>query len=205
MNIHLVLALLGSLLIGLFVYERLGWRLGGVLVLPLVLIYALFEPKVVPAFLAGVVLTFAIGWLVQRHTLIYGRRLLYVFVVAGFVVTASLLVALRADVHGIVLAVLPGVFAFNLQREGYPTRSVAQFAAIFLPVYVAAHVLLLPFGFEGGLFAYFPKVHHELALVLPGIAPGLGAEAAAALPVASAAGTYAPMLLDTDADAGDAE
>jgi hypothetical protein len=45
-----VIALLIALCIGLFVYERYGIRLGGVLVLPLVTAYALFEPKLLHVF-----------------------------------------------------------------------------------------------------------------------------------------------------------
>jgi hypothetical protein len=152
---HLVLA--ACLAIGLLIYERYGLRLGGVLVLPLVTAYALFDPRILLGFFLGSVATYGLGELVVRRTLIYGRRLLYVYIVGGLFLTASALHLLGVEVAGMALVVLPGIFAFNLHREGAPTRRLATFAAILAPLYLVAHVALYPVGFQGGLFPAVPQ------------------------------------------------
>jgi hypothetical protein len=151
---HLVLA--ACLGLGLLIYERYGLRLGGVLVLPLVTAYALFDPRILLGFFLGSMATYGLGELVVRRTLIYGRRLLYVYILGGLFLTAAALHVLGVEMTGIALVVLPGIFAFNLHREGAPVRRLTTFASILAPIYLVAHLALYPVGFEGGLFQVFP-------------------------------------------------
>lgn len=168
------------LLVGLFLYERYGWRLGGVMVLPLVAAYGLLEPWILPVFVATTILAYLAGEAVRRRTLIYGRRMLYVHILAGLLAAGVLLEVLGADGVGVVLAVLPGITAFNLHRQPSATRSMGRILALLLPLYLGAHVLLLPFGFEGGLFARVPRFHDIsihvigfLGAILPVELPGV--------------------------------
>lgn len=160
---YLVLATV--LLVGLFLYERYGWRLGGVMVLPLVAAYGLLEPLVLLVFLATTILAYLAGEAVRRRTLIYGRRMLYVHIISGLLASGVLLDMLGLVEVGLVLTVLPGITAYNLHRQPSAARSFARFVAVLAPLYLAAHVALLPWGFEGGLFPHVPGFRGVAILV----------------------------------------
>lgn len=183
---YLVLA--AAMLSGLLVYEHFGWRLGGVLVLPLILVYGLVDARILLAFAAATLLAYLTGTLLHRTTLLYGRRLLYIYMVVGLLSAAVAIQALGVDIAGVALAVLPGVFAFNVHREGRPVQRVAQFLLFFLPAYLLAHFLLLPMGFGGGLFPYVPGFQ------------GLVVETRAAVTAAGAAPSWPGELLVEVAD-----
>lgn len=131
-TIELAWILLGLfLIIGLLVYERTGLRLGGVLVLPLLLVYALFDLTILLVFSMATIAALIVGHLVYTQTFLYGRRLLYVFLIIGiafslvareFVVTAA---------TGFVVALLPGLFAYNLHREGRYVEGTSAFMMWF--------------------------------------------------------------------------
>jgi hypothetical protein len=185
--LEIVITLLLALVLGLVAYERFGMRLGGVLVLPLLTAYTLFEPRLVPVFVGAAAIAYFAGKLVQRNTLVYGRRLLYTYIGLGLLASSALIYLTGIGVAGIALAVLPGIFAFNVHREGKPMRSVGQFAFLYVPTVLLAHVALLPLGFRGGLFEYAGWARAA--------ADSLGGWAAMASPIGSAFAT--PGLLDS--------
>lgn len=164
------------MLSGLLVYERFGWRLGGVLVLPLILVYGLVDARILAAFAVATLLAYLTGTVLHRTTLVYGRRLLYIYMVVGLLSAAVAIQLLGVDIAGVALAVLPGLFAFNVHREGRPGQRVVQFLLFFLPAYLLAHLLLLPMGFGGGLFPYVPGLQAlvgktRAAVAAVGLAP----------------------------------
>lgn len=119
------------LVIGLFVHERTGSRLGGVLVLPLLLVYALIDLSVLVVFATGtLVATLVGGWFYSKQ-LYYGRRLLYVFLLSGLTASFVLIPLVEPDVGTIVMALLPGLFAYNLHREGRYLEGVSTFMIWF--------------------------------------------------------------------------
>jgi len=129
------------LVLGLVLYERTGRRLGGVLVLPLLLVYAIFDIDILVVFALSAALALAVGQFIHSQALVYGRRLLYVFLLVGIVATFLARQYVDISMGGFILALLPGLFAYNLHREGRYVEGTAAFAlwfGILLTVAVAS-------------------------------------------------------------------
>lgn len=189
------LALLGVfILLGLLVYERRGLRLGGVLVLPLLVSYALLDLAVLPVFGMAAAVAYGTGEAVHRRTLLYGRRVFVVFLLLGVVsmVAAEFLLGLHQG--GLLMALLPGLFAFNLHREGTPARSSGLFL-VWLGVFVLLGAgALLALGIETPgtrvlgppLIAALLAIDHSFGGALAALVAVLGAPFAGAGAAASA-------------------
>jgi hypothetical protein len=137
------------LLVGLFVHERTGLRLGGAIVLPLLLVYTLFDLNVLVIFAFASLLAFLIGTVVHNRTLVYGRRMFILFLVLGVLATAIARLFIPTDVGGFALAVVPGVFAFNLHREGHYLRAASTFLLWFGLLLALGSLLLWMLGGRG--------------------------------------------------------
>lgn len=133
--------LAGYVLVGLWAYERWGIRLGGVLALPLVAVYALIVPWALEIFAVGAVVSFTVGEVLHRRTLVYGRRLFAVHIVASVVASFLFTQAFDVPLNGFLLPVLPGVFAFNLHREGRPVQGAVVFVGALIGLMVAGLAL----------------------------------------------------------------
>jgi hypothetical protein len=113
-----------GLLYGITTAQIWGYRLGGVVVVPLFAVYALRSFESTAVFLASVVVAYAIVAAVKRYTLAYGRPLFLIAVAAGAVVPvavfeASLLrpgLAPTLSAVEFVGSVLPGIAAYNFHR-----------------------------------------------------------------------------------------
>jgi hypothetical protein len=116
------------LVFGLIVHERTGLRLGGVLVLPLLLLYSLLDLTALAVFALAAIVALAVGHVLYRRTFLYGRRLLYVFLLAGIGATIVARAFIDTELGVFVLAILPGLFAYNLHREGNLLKGATAFA-----------------------------------------------------------------------------
>lgn len=155
------IVLAGVLVMGLLVYERTGLRLGGILVLPLLLFYTLADWRLLVCFAGGAVAATWIGMYIQSRTFLYGRRLMIIYLAAGLLSCGSLIVILLPGYPGVALTVLPGIFAYNVHREGRPVRSLTVFSGMFVAGYfivVAAHAAhsLPNFGPTGPAAIFMP-------------------------------------------------
>lgn len=129
------------LLAGLVLYERTGLRLGGVLVLPLLLVYAIIDLNVVAVFALAAGISLVVGQIIHHTTMLYGRRLLYIFLLTGIGATFLARQYVEVALAGFIIGLLPGLFAYNLHREGRFMEGASAFAlwfGIFLGVAVAA-------------------------------------------------------------------
>lgn len=128
-------------------------RMGGVIVVPLFVVYGLFDFLAFPAFLASVVIAYGVIGLLRRRTLLYGRQLFLAAILAGAVLPlvvlfgVELLVERRVRVFEIqfVGSVLPGIAAYNFQRIDAERRleDVAASVAVSLVLCVVGVVGLL--------------------------------------------------------------
>lgn len=135
--IYLAWALLGLYLVaGLVVYERTGMRLGGVLVLPLLLVYALMDLMTLLIFAVATVTTYLLGNLIIGQTLAYGRRALYLYLLLGLLATACSNLLFGSPLAGFMLALLPGLYSYNLHREGTHLKGVSAFMVAFAALLV---------------------------------------------------------------------
>ncbi|ERG90239.1 MAG: hypothetical protein J07HQW1_00257 [Haloquadratum walsbyi J07HQW1] len=107
-----------------------GYRLGGVMVLPILAIYTLREPLSIIIFILGTVAAWCSLWALQEHTLSYGRRLFLSAIIAGVIATIVmgyiLSVTLPSQLsftHGEAIAsIFPGIMAYNFMREDPENR-----------------------------------------------------------------------------------
>jgi hypothetical protein len=136
-----------GLVYGIVTAQIWGYRLGGVVVVPLFAVYALRSFESVAMFLASVVVAYAILAAVKRYTLLYGRPLFLVAVAAGAVVPVA---AFELSLVGggfapalsaveFVGSVLPGIAAYNFHRLDAERRVedalVALATLLFLVVF----------------------------------------------------------------------
>lgn len=131
-TIRLAWALLGLyLVVGLVLYERTRMRLGGILVLPLLLLYGLIDLSAVLVFAFATATAYALGTPLLGRFPLAGRKALYLYLTVGAAVTAVASRLLGNPLAGLLLALLPGLYAYNLHREGPPQRATAGFMAAF--------------------------------------------------------------------------
>lgn len=141
MIIAAVLTALG-LLIGAWVATTRGYRLGGVVVLPLLVVYTLINLASLPIFLLSAALAYVGVDQVQRWRLVYGRRLLLTSIVIGMTVPVAIFLSfdvLRGEeltITGLEFmgGILPGIAAYNFHREESERRvpDVVASAGVFL-------------------------------------------------------------------------
>lgn len=204
------------LVVGLVIHEKTGSRLGGVLVLPLILIYSLVDLSVLLVFSVGALVSFLMGQYFYSYRLVYGRRLLYAFLLSGIVATMLVYPVIKPESFGMVLAVLPGLFAYNLHREGRYLEGMSTFIIWFGVLLVAVSTVLwfltdpdalskikgLAEGSVSGAYAFIdtraPSVGAALADFSDSVSPAL----ASARETASAAVTRASGFLDAALAAG---
>lgn len=130
------------LLVGLVVYERRGYRLGGIIVLPLLLIYAVFDLQALLVFGLAAALVLAVGDWLHEHALVYGRRLFVIFLILSVAATVAAKAIIGTTLGPFTLAILPGLFAYNVHREGDYAKGIAVFSAWLSALLLVTLVLL---------------------------------------------------------------
>lgn len=112
-----------GLAIGSVITQTTGYRLGGVIVVPLLAVYTLYSFAALPLFLvSGVVAYYLVGG-IRSHTLIHGRQLLLTSLAVGATVPiASFALFEFWNVFGSAVeiaffgAILPGIAAYNYHK-----------------------------------------------------------------------------------------
>jgi len=107
-----------------FASERFGLRFGGVVVVPLLAMYMLFDYRALPLFAASTAVAYGSLLVIERRFVLYGRTTLLAAIAAGAVVpTTFALVSQIAFDQAFPLrnvaylgSILPGLAAFNLHR-----------------------------------------------------------------------------------------
>jgi len=129
MNASVQLAtLVFGFLIGFILYERTKYRVGGVVAVPVLVTYSIGNPMLFPIFLISIIACFVAGSWVGQRTLIYGRRLLYVFLTLSVIITSCLIFFIAGFYsHELLLitvgTIFPGILAYNLNREIFDRES----------------------------------------------------------------------------------
>ncbi|KCZ71692.1 hypothetical protein ANME2D_02429 [Candidatus Methanoperedens nitroreducens] len=125
------LPLFAGFVIGFFLYQKYMFRGGGVIILPLLAIYFVKFPLSFPKLLFSALITYGALEVLYTRYIVYGRRLLYLALVIGMVVTLAFEDVLSSI--GWYALVLPGLFAYNLHRENNSTSNMLK-SAILLSV-----------------------------------------------------------------------
>lgn len=144
---NLVYLLLGGyMVIGYLAHQRWGLRLGGVLVLPFLAVYATNDLRALLLFGIAAVVTFTAGELLHRRTLIYGRRLLIAFLMTSLATTWALNAVIGISRTGILMPLIPGLFAYNLHRETRPAWNAVLFLAWLIGALALTYGILAVVG-----------------------------------------------------------
>lgn len=117
-------------LIGAWAATVRGYRLGGVVVVPLLVVYTLINFANLPIFLLGTAIAYVGVSYVQHRWLVYGRRLLLMSIIIGMVIPVVLFVFpdILGDNAPVVTeieflgSILPGIAAYNFYREDRELR-----------------------------------------------------------------------------------
>jgi hypothetical protein len=128
-------------------YGRYGVRLNGLIAAPLLALLALQNASVAPLYLAGVATVSLLVWALNRLTLLYGRVLLSVAILASvlLVVPVGLVASATGGFVLLFLAILVGIGSYNLHRVAPPERATASvFSAALFVVSLAAMRAVTP-------------------------------------------------------------
>ncbi len=141
--------LIFGFLTGFILYERTKYRIGGVVAVPILITYSIGNPMLFPIFLISVVACFVAGSLIAQRTLIYGRRLLYIYLTLSVIITSCLIYFTAGFYsHELLLitvgTIFPGILAYNINREIFDRES-----AIISLTLLGLNLLVV------GLFALF--------------------------------------------------
>lgn len=129
-------------LVGVYAYERWGLRLGGVLVLPFLAIYSIQDSAVLLLFAVTATFAFFGGEAVHRATLVYGRRMLVVFLLISMWTSLGANALIGVARESVFMPLLPGLFAYNLHREGRALWNTALFAGWLLIFFLITLVVV---------------------------------------------------------------
>jgi hypothetical protein len=176
-----VLAAVAIMVLGICVTAAVsqssGYRLGGVMVLPLLVVYTFREPISPVVFVVATAAAWGSLWLLREYTLNHGRRVFLVGVVVGAlvsIVTTAVLTFLVSDVTyydaEIVGSIFPGIAAYNLMRLDPRDRRADLLG--MLAVYVGLVAFGLAVVYALGIF--HPRVPPVLLLPTSEAASWLG-------------------------------
>lgn len=112
-----------GLLVGIGAVQLWGLRMSGVLVVPLLAIYGLYDHASFVVFILSTIAAYITLYIVKKRTLLYGRGLLLIGVISGALVPV-LALAISLYLYGAALinevefvgTILPGIAAYNFHQ-----------------------------------------------------------------------------------------
>lgn len=154
--IQLIVLLFGFIL-GFVLYELTRYRIGGVVAIPIMVIYTMANSLMLPMFLFSIVICLLVGHIISEITLLYGRRLLYTYLTISIIITSLIFFymgsILEINFTAITVAtIFPGIVAFNISRESDTFENAVKAGILvlwnFLIVLLFAIALTLAAGWR---------------------------------------------------------
>ncbi len=117
MDAPIYLILFIGFALGYLFYEVFKIKAGGVLAIPLLIIYTISNVRLffLTLFIAAII--FFILEMIFKKTAIYGRRLLYIGFGLSIILTSAAIVLLKAPKAVVFLTLIPGLIAYNFHKE----------------------------------------------------------------------------------------
>ncbi|WP_048206123.1 poly-gamma-glutamate biosynthesis protein PgsC/CapC [Methanococcoides methylutens] len=150
MLISVFLAVIGILSV-IILTQFFGYRLGGVIVVPVLAVYTCKNFFMLPLFLAGFIIAYLGLRYLQKNTMIYGREELVATLLLGSVLPVIGLFFMKGvgyDLTDVVFfgSILPGLAAYNYSRikPEYRMHDIMASVGIFVGLLAAAWVLVTP-------------------------------------------------------------
>lgn len=129
-----IFPLIAGFVLAYIVYHYKQYRMGGVIVVPLLAVYTIKFPIIALVVVLCSIPTFLILEFLMEHYAIYGRRLLYVsLTISIFVVGISEILLNYNDWFALLL---PGLMAYNYHRESHSDVRVVKSIIVTLFVYL---------------------------------------------------------------------
>lgn len=143
---------------------RWGIRMGGLIAIPLLVVFALTNSATVPVYAVGILIAYAAATAINRLALVYGRVLLSLTLVVSMLY-ASVVAVVMPVVSGFLLyfvAILAGVGAYNFHRVSPPERleSVAVSVGLFTVLLAGTRLVFEPTS--AGVLGSVTMVHGAL-------------------------------------------
>lgn len=146
MNILVFMAtLLFGFALGFFLYEVKRYKVGGVIAIPLLVIYTLQDVAILPVFIVSALVCLFVMQAVAEKTLLYGRRLLYGYLGVSILASGAIieLVSFVYALHLeeiIIFTIFPGIIAYNIAKESYTVESGFQSAGMLALNFAAVYL-----------------------------------------------------------------
>ena len=128
-----------------------GYRLGGVITVPVMVVYSLREFLMLFVFPISIIIAYVGLWMLKRYTLMYGRNLLVSTIVIGSIIPTGvflLLAGVGAELGVIqfIGSILPGLAAYNYQEidPDYRKKDLLAAAGLFVVLFVGGWLLVSP-------------------------------------------------------------
>ncbi|MFA1612154.1 poly-gamma-glutamate biosynthesis protein PgsC/CapC [Halobellus rubicundus] len=153
MIVATILSVLGFVLAAA-VTQTKGLRLGGAILVPTLVVYALKDFETLPIFLFSTAVAYLVLWQAKERTLAYGRDEFLIAIgagalipVAGFLVIAWVSPGF-VEVHPLVFAgsILPGLAAFNVSqtKPEYRRQDLAYLSALVVGLVLLGWLVIRP-------------------------------------------------------------
>lgn len=150
MLVAIILAVIGILSV-IMITQVMGYRLGGVIVVPVLAVYALKNFIMFPVFVISALIAYVGLNYVKRKTMIYGRAELVASILIGSVLPVIGLFFIRSsgvEFQNIFFigSVLPGLAAYNHQhiKPEYRLKDLLTAAGLFLALIGIGWALITP-------------------------------------------------------------
>ncbi|MEF8814263.1 MAG: poly-gamma-glutamate biosynthesis protein PgsC/CapC [Halovenus sp.] len=139
---------------GIMASQLRGFRLGGVIIVPLFAVYTLRSFGTFPVLMMSVIGGYVSVWIVKRRLLLYGRMMFIVAIVASALVPLGVYVLINLgagpqgviDQLGFIGSVLPGIAVYNFHRLSEEKRvldAVWSMALLLFLVVVGIGLVIL--------------------------------------------------------------
>jgi len=138
-----IITLIVGFFLGALLYSFYKFRSGGIITIPLLAIYTIKFPVMLPFLLFASFISFISLQLIFTKFIIYGRRLLYISLIIGMVLTMISINLVNADAGWFAL-LLPGIMGYNSHREKHETKKHFFLSATSNTIYF---VLILSVAF----------------------------------------------------------
>lgn len=180
-----------GLIAGIAAVQLWSLRMSGVLVVPLLAIYGLYDHDSLPVFILSTLAAYIALYVIKKRSLLYGRGLLLAGILSGALVPVIAL-ALSIHYYGTALlneiefvgTILPGVAAYNLHQLSVDRR----LDDVILSLFVLAGLMLL------GVFLLDPLATPTDRLALPPVLHSQDSDIARRLGIAAADPGYRSVV-----------
>lgn len=146
--------LLTGLIAVILATERYGLRFGGVVVVPLLAVYVLFDVRALVLFVISAATAYLVLQVIEKRIVLYGRRLFITAIAVGALVPVATFLLAQFVFESALLfrdiaylgSILPGIAAYNLHRLDREDQvaDVAGSLALVGGLVLLSAVLLVP-------------------------------------------------------------